>query len=370
MSIDQLKARRRELLARKKYELDLQAKGEGDPLDLFVVEEELLSVNAQLRMLNPQVRVGTYRSSKDFVFDKQQFKEWVLQDQDQDEETQHEFAVQHKAAITEILRSNEVFLTDRQREIISLWEDGESITQIAERLRVNSSTVSRTVSRAVQTLRWISDRKLALQKRGVGTQVDMSDPEISKTILSALTEKQAVDLYLYYAEWLSLREIGDLTGVSHSTICRTIHRGLDRIAGLLHCDYAVLENMDFWDELVFDLYKGVQDLGDDAPENVRPYIRRGPSAGYRKPNWESARAPKKSELPVFVFRSAVSKGYRRGSVPYSKHGKLLQELIDQRWKLAAEGKQVGEFPIFRWLVELFGKLTSKKGWVLRRDRKK
>ena len=209
MSIDQLKARRRELLARKKYELDLQAKGEGDPLDLFVVEEELLSVNAQLRMLNPQVRVGTYRSSKDFVFDKQQFKEWVLQDQDQDEETQHEFAVQHKAAITEILRSNEVFLTDRQREIISLWEDGESITQIAERLRVNSSTVSRTVSRAVQTLRWISDRKLALQKRGVGTQVDMSDPEISKTILSALTEKQAVDLYLYYAEWLSLREIGE-----------------------------------------------------------------------------------------------------------------------------------------------------------------
>ena len=60
MSIDQLKARRRELLARKKYELDLQAKGEGDPLDLFVVEEELLSVNAQLRMVNPQVRVDVW----------------------------------------------------------------------------------------------------------------------------------------------------------------------------------------------------------------------------------------------------------------------------------------------------------------------
>ena len=128
--------------------------------------------------------------------------------------------------------------------------------------------------------------------------------------------------------------------------------------------------MDFWDELVFDLYKGVQDLGEDAPEKILPYIRKGPSTGYRKPNWESARAPKKSELPVFVFRSSVGKGYRRGSVPYSKHGILLQELIDQRWKLAAEGKMVGEFPIFRWLVQLFGKLTCKKGWVLRRDRKK
>ena len=371
MTIDDLKMQHRELLARKRHELELQEKGEGDPLTLFVINEELVSVRAQLRMLNPQVRVGeTSHYEKSYAFDKKQFDEWVLQDQDQDDETQSEFASRYKSAITKILRSNEVFLTDRQQQIVSLWEDGLSVSEIASRLHVYRSTVSRTLSRAVLTLKGMSERKLALQKRGAGTTVDMSDPEISKAILSILTEKQAVDLYLYYAEWLSLREIGDLTGVCHSTICRTIHRGLKRIGELLDCEYAVLENMDYWDDLVFNIYRGVQDLGDGAPEQLKPYVRKSSGAGYRKPNWASAQASSKWDLPTLVFRSGVGKNYSRGSVPYSKHGKLLQALIDQRWKLAAEGKTLGEFPIFQWLVDLFAHFTHRKGWVHRRGRTK
>ena len=37
MTIEELRVRKRELLARKKYELDLQARGEGDNLALFMV---------------------------------------------------------------------------------------------------------------------------------------------------------------------------------------------------------------------------------------------------------------------------------------------------------------------------------------------
>ena len=53
MTIDELKARKRELMARKKYELELQERGEGDNMALFMVNEELLDVNAQLRALAP-----------------------------------------------------------------------------------------------------------------------------------------------------------------------------------------------------------------------------------------------------------------------------------------------------------------------------
>ena len=51
MTIDELKARKRELMARKKYELELQERGEGDNFALFMVNEELLDVNAQLRAI-------------------------------------------------------------------------------------------------------------------------------------------------------------------------------------------------------------------------------------------------------------------------------------------------------------------------------
>lgn len=46
MTIDELKARKQELMARKKYELELQERGEGDNMALFMVNEELLDVNA------------------------------------------------------------------------------------------------------------------------------------------------------------------------------------------------------------------------------------------------------------------------------------------------------------------------------------
>ena len=51
MTIEELRARKRELLARKRHELELQARGEGDNLALFMVREELGDVNDQLRAL-------------------------------------------------------------------------------------------------------------------------------------------------------------------------------------------------------------------------------------------------------------------------------------------------------------------------------
>ena len=87
MTIDELKARKRELMARKKYELELQERGEGDNFALFMVNEELLDVNAQLRAIVPAGkrvhfgRKGRASSSLDAYAqnsgDRQQFIKWA-----------------------------------------------------------------------------------------------------------------------------------------------------------------------------------------------------------------------------------------------------------------------------------------------------
>ena len=80
MTIDELKARKKVLQARKKEELELQAAGQGDNMALFMVEEELIDVNAQLRSLTPGRRVGgkERRQSGDWAPDKQQYVDWLF----------------------------------------------------------------------------------------------------------------------------------------------------------------------------------------------------------------------------------------------------------------------------------------------------
>ena len=52
-TVAELKARRSELMAKLKNEQALQDVGLGDDLALFMVKEELITVNAQLRMMTP-----------------------------------------------------------------------------------------------------------------------------------------------------------------------------------------------------------------------------------------------------------------------------------------------------------------------------
>lgn len=80
MTIDELKARKKVLQARKKEELELQAAGQGDNMALFMVEEELIDVNVQLRALTPGRRVGGKgrRQSGDWAPDKQQYVDWLF----------------------------------------------------------------------------------------------------------------------------------------------------------------------------------------------------------------------------------------------------------------------------------------------------
>lgn len=160
MTIEELRSRHRELLARKKEELALQAEGRGDNLALFMVQEELLEVNAQLRALTPQRRVGGRRiSHSDYLPDHQQFMDWDRENHSLDDEIEDG----HQAMLRAVTRSWEV-LTPKQRQIMELSQAGATQEQIAIRLGVNKSTVSRTLGRAKRSMREETERSLQEQK--------------------------------------------------------------------------------------------------------------------------------------------------------------------------------------------------------------
>ena len=94
MTVDELKARRKELLAQKKELCD------GGSEALFMVEEELMDVNAHLRALTPGQRIGSKggRVQVGLATDHQQFTDWAQEDQAGTDE-----GVDYRAAMVEAL---------------------------------------------------------------------------------------------------------------------------------------------------------------------------------------------------------------------------------------------------------------------------
>lgn len=230
MTIDELRARKRELLARKRYELELQARGEGDNLALFMVREELGDVNDQLRALTAGRRQrGGRTAAADYTKDRQQYLDWRREDTALDGEIGEGRARLAAAAVQGL-----DLLTPRQREMIKLYLDGQSGKEIAALLGVNKSTVSRSIAKAKKKLREEAERAMTEARlRGEEALVDLANPEALRAVMLAMTPKQTVYFYLYYSECLSLREIGELTGTDHAAICRTLRRALRNVSTLL-----------------------------------------------------------------------------------------------------------------------------------------
>lgn len=346
MTIDELRSRHRELLARKKEELALQAEGRGDNLALFMVQEELLEVNAQLRALTPQRRVGTRRvSHSEYLPNRQQYIDWGRENQSLDDKIEDG----RQAMLRAVTRSWEI-LTPKQRQTMELSQAGATQEQIAIRLGVNKSTVSRTLGRAKRSMREEAERSLQEQKLDA-RHLDMADPATARVILSAMTPKQAVYLYLYYSEWLSLREISELTKTDHSTIYRTICRALRNIGSVLGYQETVLENMDSLDDLAYQLYSEIQDQDDIVPAEMRP----------RKPAYkphEGGVPPRPQELPPVSVRTPAGRyelvrmglGHSGGK---RQRGRLLEAL------LARTREQASERTIMAWLLAVFRRVTGR-----------
>lgn len=346
MTIDELRSRHRELLARKKEELALQAEGRGDNLALFMVQEELLEVNAQLRALTPQRRVGGRRvSHSDYLPDRQQFMDWDRENHSLDDEIEDG----RRAMLKAVTRSWEV-LTPKQRQIMELSQAGVTQEQIAIRLGVNKSTVSRTLGRAKRSMREEAERSLQEQKLDA-RHLDMADPATAKVILSAMTPKQAAYLYLYYAEWMSLREISELTETDHSTIYRTICRALRNIGSVLGYQETVLENIDAMDDLAYQIYSEIQGQDAIVPSEIRPR-----KLEHRPHNNGVVLRPQ--ELPPVKVRTPAGRyelvrmglGHRGSN---KRRGRLLEALL-ARTRERASGRAIME-----WLLAVFRRITGR-----------
>ena len=340
MTIEELRARKRELLARKKYELDLQARGEGDNLALFMVREELGDVNDQLKALTVGRRNrGPQAAASDYTKNRQQYLDWRREDTALDGEID-EGRARLKAAAVHGLE----LLTPRQREKFELYLSGKNIPQIAGDLGINKSTVSRSIALAKKKLREETERAMTEAKlRGDSARVDLLDPAALKAVMLALTPKQMVYFYLYYSEWLTLREIGELTGINHTAICRTIRRALRNIGTLMGGQDAILENPEALDEVAYQVFCELDLHPELVPEGVR--ILRVAAPRKRGEQKGPSRVPALANISVLV-RGRYSRKMRRPP------GKLLSALLERR-----EARPGGS--VFQWLTAVFAAFRRK-----------
>ncbi len=340
MTVEELRQRRRDLLARKKYELDLQEQGQGDNLALFMVQEELLDVNAQLRSLLPGHRIGGRRTTNQAAMDRQQYINWTQANGAPASDGVRE--AQRRAL-------RETVLTQRQRQAWDLFRSGMDRQGIARRLGVSPSCASRLLKAAKGAMREEAERSAA-SRRLDGPRLDMKDPEAVKLLLSAVTAKQAAYLYLYYSEWLSLREISALVNTDFTAIHRTIRRGLRNICGALGCREAEIVNMEALDDAAYALYSQLQDLDDIVPQERRPVRHTGgnPARRVSGPASGDALSP---EVTVCVSGGRWDPLHGRTGPGPGRRGKLLAALLER-----AKGGT-----LLRWLQAVFLRAAHRLG---------
>lgn len=378
MTIDELRSRKRELLAEKRRETEALERGDGDEMALFLIKEELLDVTAQLRALAPAggrtIKSGTGSLSTDAgrfnPGDRQQFIQWAQQETEDDGA---EMAAEANAEARRMIELCMTSITGRQREVLLLHADGMKQVEIAEKLGVNRSSVNRTLRRAKMRAADIAEAQETILRLRDGDRLDMSNPEAVKTLMYALTPHQAVCFYLYYAEYLTFRQIGDLLNVDHVTVFRTVRRAVERINDILCGAVEVLDCAEGMDDVVFAIYCGMdKDELPPIPEPrpcapspmpepcpcAPPVRRRGP--GIRVGELERLL----TSAPPFLV--AGLPGAERGTLALDQHGRLYQALF-RRFRDAknVEGRQCTH-PIARWLLKIFSTITrpfSTKAFV-------
>lgn len=362
MTVEELRARRRELLAWKAEELHLQEIGQGEQFNLFMVEEELLEVNAQLRSLTNGRRIGTRTISADRFnghggqIDQHLYKEWA----------EHQSAGQERCSrrdeLMQLLQSMEEVLTDKQLEYLRLWGSGLTMKEIAERQGVNISTVSRLISRAKQRMQEAAQAQDARRRAG-GRDIDLAAPGNAQLILSALTAKQAMYLYLYYAEWLSLREIAELLGLnSHQSVMVSIHTGLRNIGRVLGYDVMTLSNLGALDDMTLEIYQNMN------PEDLLPAAER--ERVKRLPLKSKYRYIRQEKLPHVRVEPPHGGAAEPVWLPLRRWhqsprcGRLLEALLERQRAVGGDGASLRI-----WLSRIFSKITKNLGGMLCRRNK-
>lgn len=373
MTVDELKARRKELLAQKKELCD------GGSEALFMVEEELMDVNAHLRALTPGQRIGSKggRVQVGLATDHQQFTDWAQEDQAGTDE-----GVDYRAAMVEALAESKGLMTETQWRVFELWATGMAVNQIAMKLGRNRGSVSRTLGRARARIQESASFRMAAARAQLPVrpvmEIDLSDKEIFKVILPSLTEVQIVYLYLYYGEFLSCPEIALLINRNISTVSRTLRRAIKSIAGSFDAVRVYITGMYALGDIAYRFYVGNNDLDDLPIEptpkqpcwgqetlkqqfHVTPRILQHPNpppptsvpTPIEEPRLDWTPNPHQLKEPVNTSLSRIET-VKDGP----RFGKLLSALLERR-RVCGAKKEI----VFDWLCRIFGAFA---GWLVKK----
>lgn len=318
MTIDELRKRKQEL-ARQKYELECQPPDKRDALALAIVSEELWDILEQIKALTPSAKAGKAKRAATpgygFVLDRQQFLNWQARENSLDDV----ISQGHVRLREETLRALDR-LPPRQREVLELemTTPGCSPMERAQSLGIARGSLYNRTYIAKKNLRAESQKALEIARLLDGKRIlDLSEAGIMKAVLLAITPSQAAYFYLYYSEGMSAPKISKLTGVRRSTVTTEISRALRRIDILLNGRDVILEHPEALDILGYTAYCELHTHPELAQENSfvpEPYNRWG-----RQDPTPPRRPPYKCTIHAQVFRRRIS--------PDTPPGKLRAALM-------------------------------------------
>ncbi|MCI7472760.1 MAG: hypothetical protein MSB10_03660 [Clostridiales bacterium] len=306
-------------------------------LELARTEEDLTDCARQLRELMPRHRISrgtTWAGGDGWRWDRMQYQTWAEVESAEVSEGPTE---QDKMRLA--VRTARTGLTDVQEVYLAGTGDGKPQAQVARDVGRNRSTVCRTLQRGQRRIE--ADAKVLYQllsgQEGGPLVVDLGKRSVLKAVLDRLTLRQQTYLYLYYGEWLSLREIGALLGVDHASVLRSIRCGLKRLESLVLGAEVEVRGLDSLEERLMAHFN-------DLPPEEKPRERRP----YRKWN-------KTTPKPVPIqLKDRLLRFVRGGQVRTVEVGGPAPDFRSDSW---SSGR------LLAWLKGQGGGRQERKSWL-------
>ena len=249
--------------------------------ELAAVEEDLVDCARRLRELLPKHSISrgtTWAGIDGWQWDKMQYKTWAELEGAEDPEGPTERDKMRLA-----VRAARTRISPTQANYLTQADQGKRPAQVARETGKHRSTVCRALQRGKKQIE--EDAKALYQllgcQEGKTLVVDLEDPAVLKLVLDRLTLRQQTYLYLYYGEWLSLREIGSLLGVDHASVLRSIRCGLKRMERLALGEQVEVRGLDSLEERLMAHFNHLPP--EDEPREKRTYRKQNQSAKKPQP---------------------------------------------------------------------------------------
>lgn len=305
----EVKTRAQELRARKSELEAALAQAPDDirsiRLELARIQEELVDCARRLRELMPRHKVSyktTWAGVEGRRWAQMQYQTWAELEGAEEQDGPTEQDLMRQAIHT----AREQPVTSKQAEYLAAADGGKKAVEIARENGKDRSTVSRTLQRARTKMERDTRAIYTLLGKRTSTGmmvIDLADPDTLRAVLDLLTNKQQVYLYLYYGEWLSLRDIGDLFGVDHSVVLRSIRAALERLDRLMAGQEVKVRGLDALEEQLIAHFNRVELEAENFREPARPSRSKShASAPVRQETCPPAQLPAPLEWTLMLIR--------------------------------------------------------------------